>query len=186
METVMGRQRGPVELLCNEIGFRFRQSMETVQTLRAFTQVLVGEIEEMRHFAAAISDLTGTTPSAESAEAIARASEMLTFAGRDQLIAVAATVHAFCNEANPEGKYPTDHYIDMVSSCTSILRFGLETPCHSRHAASAMEHVWRLKYGVKLHDRHTSNWANDWGRSVLESALLLQIPLPPPPHREGK
>lgn len=187
METVMGRQRGPVELLCNEIGFRFRQSMETVQTLRAFTQVLVGEIEEMRYFATAVSDLTANDPSAKSAEALTKASEMLTSVGREQLIAAAAELHAFCNEANPEGQDPIDHYIDMVSSCASILRFGLEVPCHSRHAASAMEHVWRLKYGVKLHDRHTSNWANDWGRSVLESALLLQINSPwtvRPPHSQ--
>lgn len=179
MDNVMGRQRGPIELLCDEIGFRFRHSLETVQTLRAFTLVLVDEIRGMRHIAESVSQITGQSPSGDSAVAIAKAAAMLTHTSRDQLISAAALVHGYCDEANPEGKYPTDHYIDMVSSCASILRFGLEVPCHSRHAASAASHIWRRKYGVTLHDRHTSNWEHDWARSIFEQALILQIPTLP-------
>lgn len=176
-ERLMGRQRGPVELLCNEVGFRFRPQMETVQMLAAFADVLLDVIDGMRSMEVAISRLTGKTPSLASGEALTLAKAMLRNTDRTKIIEDAASVHDFCSRNNPE---EADRIIDMVSSCASIVRFGLEVPCHSRHAASAAELVWRTRYGVSLFDQYTGNWCKDWTCAMIEKALIQQIPNPEP------
>ena len=51
----------------------------------------------------------------------------------------------------------------------------MEKPCHSRHAAEAASHIWRLKYGVGLHDSLTPSWEHEWARVMFQRAMLLQI-----------
>lgn len=166
---------GAIEILCKEIGFRYEPGMETVAMLRAFVTVLIGKVDEMRGWQQATAHLTKKAPSENAAEAISLAYLMVGQIDPEKLKERAAAVHDFCHIANPEESYPTDHMIDMISGCASAIRFGLETPCHSRHAAEAASHIWRLKYGVSLHDSFTSAWEHDWARCMLQRAMLLQI-----------
>lgn len=166
---------GPVNILCKEIGARFEPGMETVAMLRAFVSILVGQVDEIKHWQQATAHLTKKAPSANAQEAINLAYLMLGQTEPEKMKEAAAAVHDFCHVANPDDAYPTDHIIDMISGCASAIRFGLETPCHSRHAAEAASHIWRLKYGVGLHDSFTGAWEHEWARAMLQRAMLLQI-----------
>lgn len=114
-------------------------------------------------------------PSSDSAEVLRRIQELFLLGGVAQtsqtLIDGAAEVHSFIHDVAPEDAYPCDHLIDMLSSCVSAVRFGLEKPCHSRHAAEAANHVWKHKYGVRLFDSFTSAWETDWARAMLQEAI---------------
>lgn len=165
---------GAVEILCKEIGFRYERGMETPAMLVAFTRVLVGEVEEMREWMGHTTKLTGKAPSVESGNVLARVKTMLDAPDTKALLISAAAAHDYIHSVHSDEDYPTDHFIDMLSSCVSAVRFGLEMPCHSRHAASAAQHIWRLRYGVTLHDSFNSAWENDWARAMLTRAILLQ------------
>jgi len=164
------RVPGPVEILCKEIDFHFDRSMEAPRILVAFVAQLVGEIARERSLEASISEFTGKPPSEKSAEALRLAQDMVTASDPGELIGRAALVHDFDHINNPEDGN-CDHLIDMLSSCASALRFGLETPCHSRHAAAAAQHVWRRLYGIKREDSITPHWSKHWARIQLQSAI---------------
>lgn len=66
---------------------------------------------------------------------------------------------------------PCDHLLDMLSSCASAIRFGLEKPCTSRYAAAAANHIWSHLYGVHLFDQFTDEWQKDWARAQLQAAI---------------
>lgn len=167
------RKKGPVEILCKEIGFRFDRSMERRDMFVAFVKILVGHVSDMRELQARISHLTKKAPSDGSATVLAAAEKMLEAESPSDMIAAAKVVHDLSHELNPEDAYPTDHLIDMLSSCASAIRFGLELgPCQSRHAADAAQHIWKQKYGVSLFDSFTPNWENDWARAQLQDAIL--------------
>jgi hypothetical protein len=152
----MEREKGPVEILCKEIDFRFERHMEAALILVAFVRVLVSEVADIRQMHASIAGITKT----------------LTLADPDAMICRAAEAHAFIRGVAPEDAYPCDHLIDMLSSCVSAIRFGLEKPCHSRHAAQAANHIWKHKYGVSLFDNFTPAWQKDWARAMLQEAVL--------------
>ncbi len=178
------REVGAVEALCREIGFEFDKRMEQPAVLLAFVGVLIDEIADMRALEVMISDIPGVarkSPSEASSTAIQVAKDMLLSATP---IESAAALHDYCHEWNPEGAYPSDRLIDLVSGCASAVRFGLEIPCHSRHAADAASWVWKTKYGIRCEDKHTSGWAKDWSRHVMTQALASFLPAPPPqpPH----
>lgn len=175
VERVMEHRPGPVEILCKEIGARFEPDMETVAMLRAFVSVLIGQVDEMRHWQQATAHLTQKAPTADAVEAISLARLMVGQSDPEKLIERAKAVHDFCHVANPDEAYPTDHLIDMISSCASAIRFGLEIPCHSRHAAAAAHHIWEKRYGMKLSDSISPSWGHDWARIMLGRAMLLQI-----------
>jgi hypothetical protein len=164
----MDRERGPVEILCREIGFKFHRSMETEEIFVAFVGVLVEHIDEMRAMQMEIGPLTvsGALPSPESGEMLVAAKEMLTAPNK---IERAAQIHLMFD--NPDDA-PCDHMIEMLSSCASAVRFGLETPCNSRHAADAAGCIWKQKYGLRLFDSFTNEWQNDWARAQLQTAIL--------------
>lgn len=72
-----------------------------------------------------------------------------------------------------------------------------ESPCASRHAASAAQHVWKRVYGVSRFDSETPAWEKAWARTKLQSAILSLLPSPiarehssprqsVPPIREAK
>ena len=164
--------KGPIEILCKEIGFRFLPEMETTALLVSFVRVLVGEIADMRDIQDRIAHVTGKKPSEGSEIVLGNAEAMLRALNIEEMIRLAAEVHNVADRHNPEDKYPTDHLIDMLSSCASAIRFGLEKPCMSRHAASAADHIWKHRYGVSLFDQYTSNWRNDWTRAQLEKAIV--------------
>ena len=172
----MTRQKGSVEILCEEIGFRFERAMERQDIFVSFVSMLVSQVSEMRAMQERIADLTKKTPSTDSAEVVARAQSLLAISDRAKMIEAAAGLHNYIHEVAPEDAYPCDHLIDMASSCVSAIRFGLETPCHSRHAAEAASHIWRLRYGISLEDQYTSAWRKDWTRAMLQLAILALVP----------
>jgi hypothetical protein len=136
-------------------------------------RVLVSEIDEMRTLVGAIALLTGKPPSEASGIVLERVRALLdcrSLVERDRLC---AELHRFIDEVNPDEAYPTDHLIDMLNSCVSAVRFGLEIPCRSRHAASAAGHVWEQRYGVTCQDAHTGRWKKDWARAKFQDALVL-------------
>jgi hypothetical protein len=169
------RDKGPVQILCEEVGFDFSRRLERTDVLVAFVRTLVAEVADMRELADRLSQYTGKAPSTGSAEVLALAEEMLT-ASPDELVHRAGAVHDACDRLNPEDTHPTDHLIDMLSSCASAIRFGLETPCRSRHAASAADHIWKHKYGVRLFDQSTPRWQKEWTRGKLLEAVISLLP----------
>lgn len=186
------RDRGPVWALCEEIGFPFDPRLERVDLFVAFVGELVREVEERRDMAARIAHVTGKPPSEGSAEVLALATAMLKAQGVAELRERASAVHDASWRLNPDDAYPTDHLIDMLSSCASAIRFGLESPCRSRHAADAAQHVWKQVYGVSRFDSLTPAWEKDWARQKLASAILSLLPppavsdAPTPPQVEGR
>lgn len=168
------RPQGPVEILCKEIGYPFDKRLEKPDVLVAFVRVLVSHVAQMRALQEQIKDVTGKAPSAGSAEVLARTLDMLAANDPETLIPKAAAVHELSDELNPDEAYPTDHLIDMLSSCASAIRFGLEVPCHSRHAAEAANHVWKRLYGVSLFDSFTPAWEKDWACAQFRAAVALR------------
>lgn len=177
MSSRTKRQRGPVETLCEEIDFRFHPDMERPDVLVAFVRHLVGVIEDMREMDSLLSGkIQSKAPSEASAQVLVAAARMLTRGATvDEMIAGAAEVRALARELNPECAYPTDHLIDMLSGCASAIRFGLEVPCRSRHAAAAANDIWGQRYGINLFDRYTTAWRNDWARDQLQQAILSEM-----------
>lgn len=167
------RKKGPVEILCKEIGYHFDRRMETVEMLVAFVQVLVSHIALMRAMQAQLAGVTGNSPSADSEAVLGRVLDMLNLKHRDALITRCSEVHEFIHQVAPDEAYPCDHLIDMLSSCVSAIRFGLEYPCMSRHASSAGQHIWKHVYGIRLFDSFTPAWEKDWLRAQLREAILL-------------
>lgn len=171
--------KGAIEILCKEIGFRYFERMETLEMLVAFVSVLVHEISNERWTQSELAKVAGTdAPSKDSEEVLRCVQEMLLITNREDIIAKSAEIHTFIHTVAPDGMYPCDHLIDMLSSCVSAIRFGLESPCRSRHAADAAGHVWKQLYGVSRFDSHTPNWKKDWSRAQLEKALIT-LAFPP-------
>ena len=167
-------QEGPIEILCKEIGFRFDKKLESVNTLVSFVSVLVSEISRMRWVDEKCVPMTGKEPTENSAKAITLISEVLSRQDRDLLIKGAAEVHGFVNRVTPD-EGPRDHMVDMVSSCASAIRFGLERPCRSRHAAAAANHIWQHVYGIRTFDCFTGNWQKEWTRAKLHQAMIERL-----------
>jgi hypothetical protein len=178
----MEREKGPVEILCKEIGFRFGRHMEKPEVLVSFVAVLVGQVADIRGVQASIAEIPGIVktshpaPSEDSAEVLRRVQALLALGdvarASQTMIDGAAEVHNFIHEVSSDEDEPCDHLIDMLSSCVSAIRFGLETPCHSRHAAEAASHIWRKRYGLTLEDEFTGAWAKDWTRAQLQDAIF--------------
>lgn len=174
--------KGPLRLLCDEIGFAWDPRLERPDLLVAFVDELVEEVRQARWLQAKIADKFGKPPSEGSAEVLALTEAMLRADTIPGLIKGAKAVHEASWRLNPEGAHPTDHLIDMLASCASAIRFGLGDgiPCASRHAADAASHVWRRTYGVSRFDSLTPEWERSWARSLLSRAIVgLMRPTPP-------
>lgn len=171
MSNTKRKEKGPIEILCDEIDFRFSRKMERVDLLVSFVSVIVGHVGDMRMTQEAISEMTGHSPSDESAIFLGKVNDLLKLNDRQGLIDGASEIHSYSHGLGLEEAYPCDHLIDMLGSCVSAIRFGLEVPCHSRHAASAANHVWERAYGISRFDQYTSNWKNDWVRSQMQNAI---------------
>lgn len=181
MTTKLERERlkGPVEILCEEIGARFERRMDQEAILVSFVGVLVDEIAGMRELRDRLSSIEGIqtpAPSSDSAVVLEAAKIMLAAPDTKTKIIAAEEVHNLTHQFNPD-EGPCDHLIDMLSSCASAVRFGLEWPCRSRHAAAAADHVWKRLYGISLFDEFTSNWRNDWARAQFQTAILRLTPI---------
>jgi hypothetical protein len=169
-------QWGPVRHLCDEINFPFDKRLERWEVLVAFVRGLIAEVSVERDMAERITKYAGKPPSEGSAEVLALADDMLAAETAAEAVSRSKVVHDACWRLNPDEAHPTDHLIDMLSSCASAIRFGLEAPCHSRHAAAAADHVWKHLYGVSRFDSHTPAWQHDWARKNLLSAIIGLLP----------
>jgi hypothetical protein len=173
---VLKEEKGPIEILCKEIGFVFHKKMESPEMLAAFVSVLVERISSIRATQVQIARMGGEPPSAGSEEVLRLVTEMLASNDVDGLARKAAETHDVIHRIVPDDAYPCDHLIDMLSSCVSAIRFGLEKPCRSRHAAEAASHVWRHVYGVRLFDSFTSSWGKEWARAQFQAAMAMRLP----------
>lgn len=166
------RERGPVEILCKEIDFRFDSRMETTEIFVSFVGVLVETVATMMAWQTKLAEVvTVGQPTDAAVEMLARVRRMLA-AQPEDMIQLSALAHEYNDAFVSDDEYPADHYTDMLSSCVSAIRFGMEKPCMSRHAASAADHIWRQRYSVKLFDNFTSNWQRDWTRAQMQEAIL--------------
>ena len=177
VDDVKEREKGPVEILCSEIGFRFDQRLERTDLFVSFVSVLVGHVAAMREMKSLLSENVGTeAPSDDSGEVLRQAEGMLTCETAGLMLDKAADIHSFIHEVAPDDAYPCDHLIDMLSSCVSAIRFGLEVPCRSRHAAGAASHIWKHVYGVTLFDSFTPKWKCEWARAQFQEAIFRCVP----------
>lgn len=170
MKVDLDRKKGAVEILCEEIGFRFDRRMETVEVFTAFVRVLVSHIALMREMQEHLAKHLGADgPAEQSLELISHVMEMLHLKNREAMVTRAAEIHRLLLE-------PRDHLSDMLSSCVSAVRFGLDPDemgkAQSRHAASAAQHIWSRIYTGR-HDGFTGAWQKDWARAQLQEAILL-------------
>ncbi|MFA9204868.1 MAG: hypothetical protein ACEQSH_00270 [Bacteroidia bacterium] len=167
-DAMVERQRGAVEMLCAEIGEPFNMDLERPEMLLAFVRELVREISHMMELGAAISHVTGRNVSQDATAALAVAIEMVATQEVRQAIGRAVAIH---NISHAAAEDVADRPLEMLSACASAVRFGLESPRCSRHAAAAAQQIWANKYGVSLFDRQTPNWERDWARGVFRDAL---------------
>lgn len=175
-----GHTPGPVEILCREIGFAWDRRLEREDVFVAFVAELVAEVSERVRLAERIAPHFGKRPSESAVRAVNLAKTMVSFAPglstKARLsLAESMSIYALARETNPDDG-PCDHDVAMLASCASAIRFGLESPCHSRHAAEAASHVWKHVYGVSRFDSSTPEWSRSWAREKLTSALIRLLP----------
>jgi len=173
---------GPIRILCDEIGFPFDPRLERPDLLIAFVAELVEAVARQHDMAVQLEPYSGKPTPEASLVVLALSRAMLT-AHKPRAYAVA--VHDAAHELNPEDAYPTNHTIDQLSSCASAIRFGLESPCKSRHAASAANHVWKQTYGISLFDGDSPAWGREWARSKLQAAIISLMTRPHHPITAG-
>lgn len=167
------RKKGPVEILCKEIDFPFQRALENPDLFLAFIKVLVSEVDHLRWITDAVAPMTDKPASAASSVALEKVRAMLECPDIPERDRLCAELHSFIDETGIDEAYPCDHLLDMLNSCVSAVRFGLEIPCRSRHAAEAAGHVWERRYGITCQDSHTSRWKKDWARAKFQDALTL-------------
>lgn len=167
--------KGPIRILCDEIGFAFDDKLETTEMLLAFVSVLAGHVDSMRYIKSYCVKLGGEAVSDESAKVLEMVAAVLATNDFDSLKDKCADIHNYIHTVAPDDAYPCDHLIDMLSSCVSAVRFGIEKRCHSRHAADAAQHVWKQLYGISLFDSHTPAWEKEWARAQLQTAILSRL-----------
>jgi len=165
------KQRGVIQVLCEEIGVNYISSLETDKVLIEFVSVLVGEIEDMIWTSNQIAHLTDNPVSKDASNALKAVQEILCLSSAYDIVGACVVAHSGMCYIDDEG--PCDHYIGMLSSCVSALRFGLEKerPFSSRHAAAAADHVWKRRYGVSLFDKHSNKWGKDWAADKFHEAM---------------
>lgn len=177
-QMAMAALTGPVEKLCREIGFPWDRRLEREDVFVAFVGELVEEVAQRLELSARLVGVAGNGPTDAALRALDLARSMVS---RDLGLDVpartklATALHDLSHETNPEDG-PCGHDVDMLASCASAIRFGLERPCHSRHAAAAAQHVWQHVYVVSRFDSNTPEWERSWARGKLTSALISLLP----------
>ena len=162
------KEKGVIQILCEEVGAVFTDKMEGTAVLVSFVAVLVDEIDCMIGIEKQIYHLTGKDVPDDTVIALDSVKSLLLIKDREKLIKACENAHRVTYVPD-DG--PCNHYIDMLSSCVSAIRFGLEMPCHSRHAAEAANHVWKHQYGVTQFDKHSNSWERQWARDKFYEAL---------------
>ena len=165
-------ERSAIQILCDEIGADYFKEFEGMQVLVSFVSVLVDEIGDKMETDRIIAHLTGINTSVKAGECLNIVKSLLLITDENKMIDECAKAHLTVTVHDPS---PCDHYVDMLSSCVSALRFGLEKPCQSRHAAEAASHIWKHKYNIGLFDEHSSRWQKDYSNAMLKKAIARLI-----------
>lgn len=173
------RVQGPVEILCKEISYPYDLSLERTDIFVAFVEALVDEVSDMIAWRSAIygEQANHQWNTSDAAEALVAVKELVKESYRSSAETRATKCADLHNDILHEpDDGPCNRFIGMLSSCVSAVRFGLEIPCRSRHAAEAASHIWKYRYGVTLFDRHTTKWEHDWARHKLHQAIMSLLP----------
>lgn len=151
--------KGPVEILAKEIGAMFDVSMEREAVLFSYLTQIVGHIEG----ALRIAEIIKPEPPQQARDFIERVKQMCdgSLSG-DDAIQESEIIADLIGEVDDNDGWPGDKYLTLLVGVTFAVRFGLETPCHSRWAAEAGHDVFKTIYGFRLHDSYTSRWSNQW------------------------
>jgi hypothetical protein len=169
----MSADRGPYQILCEEIGARYFDHINEEEALVSFVRVLVDVISHDMDIKEQIEPMTGVTHSEISHTILVMTKDALQRDGSEAIIKKCSEIHNWI--WSKLGDEHCDHEVDMLNSCVSALRFGLEKPCKSRHAASASNHIWKKHYRVGLFDTFTSGWQKEWARAQLDKAISNQL-----------
>lgn len=151
-----GFKKGPVEILCNEIGAVFNSNMETIPVFLSFIAVLVAEIEEEEIISAKIH---GHQIEEKLQQAFIDMDEILSATEQEQILYLADQFYIH---------EPPSH---LLRDCAITIKSGLEVPCNSRHAADAAKHICRHIYEYKMHDIMINEFENNWCRNKFYDSL---------------
>ena len=151
-----GFSKGPVEILCNEIGAVFNSNMETIPVFMSFMTALVAEIE---HDEIMNAKIRGSRVDEKLQQAFVDMDELLSGTEHGQILYLA---DQFCIHESPK---------HLLRECAVAIKFGLEVPCKSRHAADVAKHICRHLYGYSLHDTMISEFENQWVRNKFYDSL---------------
>ena len=160
------RQLGLVELLCKEIGAVYCAEMESTETLIRFVAVLVDEIEEMLQ----IKRITGIDIPKEVDNYLLEVRSLLTGKFTEEELHIVCKAVSEIPDTDQDG-----HFIDMFSSCVSVLLLGLDKSFQSRHAASAANFIFTAKYGITLFDEQSARWGTEWARDIFYKSLVRKL-----------
>jgi hypothetical protein len=147
---------GPVEILCNEVGAVFNPNMETIPVFLSFITVLVAEIE---HDEIMNAKIHGSQVAEQLQQAFVDMDELLSATDYNQIVYLA---DQFCIHEAPS---------HLLRQCAVAVKFGLERPCKSRHAAEAAKHICGHLYGYSMHDIMINEFENQWVRNKLYDSL---------------
>lgn len=151
-----GFSKGPVEILCDEIGAVFNPSMETIPVFLSFMTVLVAEIE---HDEIMNAKIRGSQVEEKLQQAFVDMDELLSATDYNQIMYLA---DQFCIHDAPS---------NLLRQVAVAIKFGLERPCKSRHAADAAKHICRHLYGYSMHDAMINEFENQWARNKFYDSL---------------
>lgn len=155
-QVSQGFSKGPVEILCDEIGAVFNANMETIPVFLSFITVLVAEIE---HDEIMTAKIRGSKVDEKLQQAFVDMDELLSATEYKQIMYLA---DQFCIHESPK---------HLLRDCAIAVKFGLEAPCKSRHAADAAKRICRHLYGYSMHDTMISDLENQWVRNKFYDSL---------------
>lgn len=161
--------KGVVEILAAEVGVTFDPSMERPEVLYAYMRQLLGHFE--RHVSVLDRLLRQPVNSAVS-RFLERIYQLCDgHQSREDAIQEADIISDLITEADDDDGWPRDKSLEWLKGACCAIRFGLETPCHSRWPAEAGGHLFKMVYGFRLYDSNTGRWQKEWLRDRFNDGL---------------
>ena len=151
-----GFSKGRVEILCDEIGAVFNPNMETIPVFLSFITVLVAEIE---HDEIMKAKVRGSQVEEKLQQAFIDMSELLSTKDYYKIMYLADQFYIHESPGH------------LLRQCAVAVKFGLERPCKSRHAADVAKQICRYLYGYSVHDIMISEFENQWARNKFYDSL---------------
>lgn len=151
-----GFSKGPVEILCDEIGAVFNPNMETIPVLMSFITRLVAEIEHDEIMSAKVR---GGEVDKKIQQAFVDIDELLSATRYEQILYLS---DQFCIHEAPN---------HLLRKCAVAIKFGLEVPCRSRHAADVAKSICRHLYGYKMHDIMINEFEDRWVKDKFYDSI---------------